>query len=95
MTSNDRLESVLRSPWLPLSMLLVALSTVFVCGGDRGYFYRGVNHNWASSQHLAIAVNLSLEQGFQRFDRRTIDDDGAMVVHPYVRNYHCLHLLCE
>ena len=85
MTPLDRIPPALRSTFLPLAMLLVALSTVFVFSGDRGYFYRGINHNWASSQHLAIAVNLSLEHGFQRFERRTIDDDGATRYQTYNR----------
>ena len=85
MTSLGRLKSALRSAWLPLALLLIALSTVFVFGGDRGYFYRGVDHNWSSSEQLTIAVNLSLEHGFQRFHRRFIDEDGAVRYSPYNR----------
>ena len=86
MTSLDRITTALRSAWLPLALLLLALSTVFVFGGDRGYFYRpGGGHNWISSQHLTIAVNLSSEHGFQRFHRRFIDDDGAVRYAPYNR----------
>ncbi len=77
MTLPDRLKSALRSAWLPLALLLLALSTVFVFGGDRGRFYRGGYHSWMSSLHLTLAVNLSPAHGFQRFDRRTIDDDGV------------------
>ena len=85
MTSLDRLESALQSPYLPLALLLIALSTVFVFGGDRGYFYRGFSHNWTSSHHLTVAVNLSPEHGFQRFDLRVMDDDGAVRYFPYNR----------
>ena len=85
MTLLDRITPALRSALFPLGMLMVALSTVFVFSGDRGYFYRGINHNWASSQHLAIAVNLSLEHGFQRFERRAIDGDGATRYQTYNR----------
>ena len=85
MTSLDRLESALQSPWLPLALLLIALSTVFIFGGDRGYFYRGFSHNWTSSHHLTVAVNLSPEHGFQRFDLRVMDDDGAVRYFPYNR----------
>ncbi len=86
MTPFDRLESALRSPWLPLALLLLALSTVFVFAGDRGYFYRpAVSPNWISSEHLTIAVNLSPEHGFQRFFRRLIDDDGVTHYRPYNR----------
>ncbi len=85
MTLPGRLESALRSAWLPLALLLIVLSTVFVFSGDRGYFYRGVGHNWISSHHITVAVNLSLEHGFQRFHRRFIDEDGAVRYAPYNR----------
>ena len=81
----DRLESALRSPWLPFVMLLLALSTVFVFGGDRGSFYRPGHHNWTSSHQLTLAVNLSPEHGFQRFVRRFVDDDGVTRYQPYNR----------
>ena len=86
MTSLDRFKPALRSPWLPLALLLIALSTVFVFGGERGHFYRpeGV-HNLMSSHHMSIAVNLSPEHGFQRFQQRFIDEDGAVGYIPYNR----------
>ena len=59
-----------RRPFLPLGLLLLALSTVFVFGGDRGHFYRPGHHDWVSSEHLAIAVNLSPEHGFLMFHRQ-------------------------
>ena len=77
MTPLDRITSALRSPLLPLALLLLALSTVFAFGDDRWYFYRVGWHSWISSQHLTLAVNLSPEHGFQRFERRIIDDDGV------------------
>ena len=77
MTPLDRITPALRSPLLPLALLLLALSTVFVFSGDRGYFYREGQHNYISSQHLRIAVNLSPEHGFQRFMRRTMDEEGV------------------
>ncbi len=87
MNPLDRLESVLRSAWLPLALLLLAMSTVFIFGGDRGYFYRPAGyHNNMSAQHLTIAVNLSPEHGFQRFYNRWFkDDDGAIRSAPYNR----------
>ncbi len=86
MTLPGRLESALRSPWLPLALLLLALSTVFVFAGDRVYFYRPPGyHNLMSAEHLTIAVNLSPEHGFQRFHRRFIDEDGAVRYAPYNR----------
>ena len=80
-----RLKPSLRSAWLPLALLLTALSTVFVFGGDRGYFYRPGSHGGYSSQHLTVATNLSPEHGFQRFERRTIDNDGITRYRPYNR----------
>ena len=62
---------------LPLGLLLLALSTVFVFGGDRGHFYRPGHHDWVSSDHLAIAVNLSPEHGFLMFKRQTPNPDGG------------------
>ena len=44
---------------LPLWLLLLALSTLFLCSVDKGYFYRPGNTNWNSSKDLAIAENLS------------------------------------
>ena len=82
----ERLKPVLRSPWLPLSLLLLALSTVFVFSGDRGYFYRlGGYHNWMSSHHLTIAVNLSPQHGFQRFHYLVVDRDNTVRYIPYNR----------
>ena len=85
MTSNDRLQAALRSAWLPMALLLIALSTVFIFGGDRGHFYRPWEHNGLSSHHLTVAVNLSPEHGFQQFLRRTIDENGVTRYRPYNR----------
>ena len=85
MTLLDRLEPALRSAWLPLALLLLALSTVFIFGGDRGSFYRCCQHNFTSSHHITIAVNLSPGHDFQRFIRRFIDEDGAVRYEPYNR----------
>ena len=85
MTPLDRLQSATQSPHLPLALLLLALSTVFLFGGDRGSFYRPHRHSWTSSQHLTIAVNISPEHGFQRFVRRIMDEDGAVRYAPYNR----------
>ena len=85
MTSLHKLASVLRSTLLPLTLLLIALSTVFIFGGDRGYFYRRIDHNWASSEHMTVALNISSEYGFQRFHHRAMDEDGAVGYVPYNR----------
>ena len=106
MIPLDRLKPALQSAWLPLALLLLALSTVFIFGGDRGDFYRPAGqlpfgcrdaicdgrfhppagaHNWMSSEHLTIAVNLSPEHGFQRFAIRFVDENGAVRYTPYNR----------
>ena len=85
MIPFDRLQPALQSAWLPLALLLLALSTVFVFGGDRGHFYRLGGHNWISSEHLTIAANISPEHGFQRFRLRFIDEDGEVRYEPYNR----------
>ena len=85
MTLLDRLKPALQSPWLPLALLLIALSTVFVFGGDRGRFYRCCGHEWMSSLHLTVAANISPEHGFQRFMFRFVDEDGDVRYEPYNR----------
>ena len=69
---GKRMKSWWRSrPSFPLVLLLLALSTVFLFGNDRGRFYRPGHHDWVSSAHLAMAVNLSPAHGFLRFHRLT------------------------
>ena len=86
MTLLDRLKSAPGSPLLPLVLLVLTLSTVFVFGGERGHFYRPAGlHNWMSSEHLTVAVNLSPEHGFQRFHGRTMNQDGDVRYEPYNR----------
>ena len=58
---------------LPLLLLLLALSSVFVFGGDRGHFYRTGHHNDASALTLTLSANLSAEHRFLLFDRRYLD----------------------
>ena len=60
-----------RIPSFPLVLLLLALSTVFLFGNDRHRFYRPVAHDWVSSEHLAVAVNLSPAHNFLMFHRLT------------------------
>ena len=85
MTPLDRLESAARSSWLPLALLLIALSTVFVFGGERGSFYRPSHHNTLSSQHFRIALNLSAEHRFVMFSDWILDADGVPVYALYNR----------
>ena len=72
-------------PSPPLLLLLLALSTVFLFGGDREHFYRDSSRNYMSSEHLAVAMNLSPEHNFLLFHYRTLDKDGAPSYSPYSR----------
>ena len=85
MTSLDRLKPALRSAWLPLALLLLALSTVFAFGNDRGHFFRPGHHNYLSSFHMRIALNLSHEHRFLMFSHWTLDEDGAPAYSLYNR----------
>ena len=67
--------------FLPLLLLLSALSTVFFFSNDRGYFYRG----GISENHLALAANISYEHNFLGFYRETLDFDGLRQYEVYNR----------
>ena len=71
---------------LPLVLLLLALSTLFLLGGDREYFYRPGHHDWNSAQGLAFAENLSFQDNLLVFPYRSQDADGkATYPKPYNR----------
>ena len=72
-------------PALPLLLLLLVLSTVFLFGNDRGQFYRPGHHNAVSAGHLSVAANLSPEHNFLLFYHQTLDKDGAPSYKPYNR----------
>ena len=61
---------------LPLLLLAVALSSVFLFGNDRSHFHRRGHHDFLSSKTLAIAANLSPEQRFLMFERRGLNTRG-------------------
>lgn len=63
--------------------LIVALSSVFIFGNDRGHFNR--YYDWVSSQSLALAVNLSPEHNFLMFHHQALDDEGNVRYVPYNR----------
>ena len=65
-----------RSANLPLTLLLLALSTLFLFGDDRGLFYRSAHHDWNSAKYLALAENLSPEHNFALFHSLKPDQDG-------------------
>ncbi len=70
---------------LPLLLLLLALSTVFLFGNDRGRFYRLGLHSGVSANHLSVAANLSPEHNFLLFYHQTLDEEGAPDYVPYSR----------
>ena len=63
--------------WLPPALLILALSALFVFGGDRGYFYRAWLHNENSAKNLALAENLSPTDAFRLFREKTLAEDGS------------------
>ena len=72
--------------WLPPALLLLALSSVFLFGGDqRGYFYRAGTPGEMSSKNMAIAENLSIEHNFVMFRRQVLHADGETTLRVYSR----------
>lgn len=71
---------------LPPLLLLLALSSLFLFGNDRGRFYRDdYSHNWNSSQVLAIAENLSFEHNLRLFNGLRVRTEGAFQYGLYSR----------
>ena len=62
-----------RDERMVIILLIVALSSVFIFGNDRGHFNR--DYDWVSSQSMALAANLSPEHNFLMFRYRTIRYD--------------------
>ena len=63
--------------------LFAALSTVFLFGEHRNYFYW--DYDRVPSQNMAIVANLSADHGFAEFLHRTCDSAGAVAYGPYNR----------
>ena len=70
-TFPHRLASLRNRAWLPPALLLLALSSAFLFGGDRGHYYQEEEH-----KKLAIAENLSIDRHFLLFIDQTLDADG-------------------
>ena len=68
-----------------LALLLVALSTVFMSGHDRGSFYRSYEHNAITSNHLAVAASLSPETRLLGFRHQTLNRKGEHTYRWYNR----------
>ena len=71
---------------LPLLLLLLAMSTVFLFDNDRrDSLYRPGLHSWNTAFYLTKATNLSPEHNFLRFSHRSMDADGVPIYEPYNR----------
>ena len=84
-TFAHRLASLRNQTWLPTALLLLALSSVFMFGGDRAYFYKDQASIGHSAKVLAIADNLSFEHRFRMFNYQILDENGNPVYNPYNR----------
>ena len=73
----------------PLSLLLLALTTVFLFGGGRGHFNYPDGtvgtYDELTFNHMAVAQNLSPEHDFLGFYRLRLDDAGEPAYRPYNR----------
>ena len=70
--------------WLPLGALLLVLGTVFLVGGERGYFYRPWSPDWQSVQTLTLVENFSPARLFL-FKRAYRTQDGGVAYDTYNR----------
>ncbi len=71
---------------IPLILLLLALSTVYLFGADWGHFRRHLpSHDGDSAKNLALAENLSPAHNFRLFLRLYPGPDGAPAYEMYSR----------
>ena len=84
-TAAHKLAFLQSRAWLPPALLLLALSSVFIFGGDRGYLYKTGPHDYMTEKNLAIAENFSLKNNLLLFTRQTLDVDGELIYEPYTR----------
>ena len=72
--------------WLPVLLLLLAMSTVYLFGDGWGGFYQyDYTHNNNTAKNMAVAENLSLSHNFLMFRRQHPGPDGALVYDVYNR----------
>ena len=71
------------SRWLPAAGLL-ALFTVFLCIGQRDYYYKDLVHNEFTAKNMALAKNLSAERGLLFLNKRR-NADGTVRYRTYNR----------
>ena len=74
-----------RSPAPPLVLLFLALTTMFLFGGDRGYSYKKNFDEHVTWNHMTVAENLAPEHYFLGFYRRILDAAGTPSYEPYNR----------
>ena len=84
-TSTHKLASLQNRAWLPPALLLLALASVLIFGGDRSYLYKTGPHDYITEKNLAIAENFSLKNNLLLFTRQTLDVDGELIYEPYTR----------
>ena len=85
---THKLASLQSCAWLPPALLLLALSSVFLLGGEeRGYFYRETRgiHDQLSAKNMAIVENLSIDHHFLMFTHQIPAADGKPTYSPYSR----------
>ncbi len=81
----SQLRAAGQSTWLPLALLLLALTTVFVFANDRGAFYRPGHHTKVTLNYMSVAANLSPEHRFLGFYFRSLTPDGSIYYDTYNR----------
>ena len=85
-TFAHRIASLQSRAWLPPALLLLALSSVFLFDGSRGYFGGiGGIHEQLSAKNMAIAANLSIDHNFAMFIRQFPEQDGEPTLNVYSR----------
>ena len=82
MDTISRMRTGSRSDGWALTLLLLAMATVFVFG--LGRLHDG-NLDTISRNHLTVAANLSPEHGFLGFYHRFLDEDGEIAYRVYNR----------
>ena len=71
----------IRPERLPLWLLLLALSTLFLFSFDKGYFHRTGYIDKDTAKYLAMAENLSPSHGFQRDEHGPVRGDAGVPRH--------------
>ncbi len=80
----DKFTAVRNCQYIPLALLLLALSTVFIFANERHRFYRP-GTNVVTANHMTVALNLSSEHNFVGYLYRALNPEGEAVYFPYNR----------